>query len=699
MIRVLLALLLILPTFAAAQTATLVADRLRIEADRTLIAEGAVEVFYGDTRLQASRITFDGETERLTIQGPLTLTEAGRDVVLLADAAALEPGLRDGILTSARLVLDQQLQLAADEIARVGGRYTQLTQAVASSCRVCSTSAVPLWEIRAARILHDQEERQLYFDRAQFRVAGVPVMYIPRLRLPDPTVERARGFLTPSLRQSSEYGSGIRAPYFVPLGRSADLTFAPFVATEARLLELRYRQAFASGDISFTGSVAEDGFSGEGTRAHLFGAGEFDLPRGFELQFGLQLTSDDDYLLDYGFSSASRLESGFEISRVRRDELIAGSVVHHEILRRGLLQGGDRYLVDVGQAEYERSIGTRFGEVLLRFDATALGRESDDPIDGRDVTRFGTSLGWRTDAVLAGGLDFEAEAALRADRYDISRDPRFDDSVTRVTPAVAATLRWPLVRSGAGGVDLIEPMVQLAWADVDGGDVPNEDSRLVELDEGNLLSLDRYPGRDRTETGARLNFGVAYTHLAASGWHLGATVGRVMRLSDEDQFVDGSGLDGRWSDWLVSGQVGLGDRLTVTNRALFDDDLSPARNELRLDYDGGRAEFATAYLWLDEAASENRPFDVHELTFDATWRLARHWVGALDGRYDFEAERATSAGFGLTYRSECVEVDLSLSRRFDGADSVDPTTEYGLQVSLVGFGEGGDASYRRTCSG
>ena len=170
------------PVFAADKApATLLADQLFINADTTLTAQGAVEVFYNDARLTASKLTYDRTTDRLAIEGPITLTD-GTGTVILASAADLSSDLRDGILQSARLVLNDQLQLASVQLARVEGRYTQLDKVIASSCQVCPSNPVPLWEIRARRVIHDQQEHQLYFDSAQFRVAGLPIFYIPRLR-------------------------------------------------------------------------------------------------------------------------------------------------------------------------------------------------------------------------------------------------------------------------------------------------------------------------------------------------------------------------------------------------------------------------------------------------------------------------------------------------------------------------------------
>ncbi|MFN3410518.1 MAG: LPS-assembly protein LptD, partial [Limisphaerales bacterium] len=171
-------------------------------------------VFFKGRRLKASRIVYDQATDRLEIIGPIVLTDESGDILVLASQAELAADLSEGILSSARLVLNRQLQLAANRMMRVAGRYTALETVAASSCKVCEGDPTPLWEIRARRVLHDEVERQIYFDSAQFRLAGVPVFYIPRLRMPDPTLERATGFLMPKIRTTSDLGTGIKLPYF-----------------------------------------------------------------------------------------------------------------------------------------------------------------------------------------------------------------------------------------------------------------------------------------------------------------------------------------------------------------------------------------------------------------------------------------------------------------------------------------------------
>lgn len=126
----------------AQETATLVADRLEIAADNRLIAEGSIEVFYQGRRLTAERIVYDQAADRLSIEGPIRLTDAEGTTVIVSAQAELSADLTEGILQSARVVLNQQLQMAASQMVRSQGRYLQLDNAVASSCKVCALSLI-----------------------------------------------------------------------------------------------------------------------------------------------------------------------------------------------------------------------------------------------------------------------------------------------------------------------------------------------------------------------------------------------------------------------------------------------------------------------------------------------------------------------------------------------------------------------------
>ena len=691
----------------AQDQATLVADRVFLTGDNLLTAEGAVEAFYKDARVKAARIVYDARTDTLDIAGPISLTDAS-GTVILADSAQLSRDLQNGLLKSARMVMDQQLQLAALEINRIDGRYTRMDKVVASSCQVCPSNPVPLWEIRARRVVHDQLERQIYFDHAQFRIAGVPVFYLPRLRMPDPTLKRATGFLQPELRTTSELGPGLKLPYFIALGDHRDLTVTPYAATtRTRTLGLRYRQAFATGTIEVNGALSDDDIRPGKTRGYVFLDGKFALPRDFTLGIDLQSVSDPAYLLDYGISDTDWLSSGVSVERARRNEYAALGFYNHRSLR----PGDDNATLPnlAADLEFERRFSPRYlgGEGRLSFQlhghrrasSLAFDANGDGIVDGRDVSRATLSLGWHKSWVMANGMVFSGATDLTADVYSISQDATYPGSVTRVLPQAAVELRWPWVRSSAGGASqVIEPVVQLVLAPDSLDAVPNEDSTVATLDEGNLFSFSRFPGADGRELGNRLNIGLGWTRYDPSGWSLGVTGGRVFRARDLGQFTPGSGLDGRSSDWLVSAQLQTDGGLSVQNRVLFDNGFDVSLNELNFGLVRDRYSVDAGYLWMVADPAEGRPTATSELVLDAGWDMANNWRGQLAGRYDFNLQRAARAEIGLSYLSECVAVDLSLSRRFTSSTSVAASTDFNLSVSLVGFGAGTGGSARKSCA-
>jgi len=167
----------------------------------------------------------------------------------------------------------------------------------------------------------------------------------------------------------------------------------------------------------------------------------------------------------------------------------------------------------------------------------------------------------------------------------------------------------------------------------------------------------------------------------------------VLRVEDEGQFAPGTGLDDTLSDWLVAAQVSPVPGFVLTNRGLIEDGLDVTTAELRADWLGEGVDLSTSYLWQKENPEAGLAVDTSQWIFDAGYEVARGWTGRASWRYDFTAGDAIDAGLGIGYRNECVEVDFSVSRDFTESDTVRPSTDIGLSVTLTGFGS--DSGGRR----
>ena len=78
--------------------------------------------------------------------------------------------------------------------------------------------------MKAARIIHDQGEKMIYFEDARIEFFGQPLAWLPYFSAPDPTVKRKTGFLMPTLSSSSVYGEAIEYPI---TGRSRPTMMPP----------------------------------------------------------------------------------------------------------------------------------------------------------------------------------------------------------------------------------------------------------------------------------------------------------------------------------------------------------------------------------------------------------------------------------------------------------------------------------------
>lgn len=677
--------------------ALLVADSVLITDDDRLVASGNVEAFYEGTRLFTDKIIYDQSRDELIIENPVRISQNNGDI-LIADSADLDSKLENGILRGARYVLNQELQILSAQTDRVDGRYTVLRKAIATSCQICG-NGVPIWQIRADRAIHDREEKQIYFRRAQFRLFGVPVLYLPRMRIPDPTLTRTTGFLVPKIVTNTQLGFGLKVPYFITLGDHADITLTPFVTPVTNTLELRYRKMFRRGYVEFNGAASQDTLLPGEVRSYVTGYGVFNLGQKVILSFDVEAVSDASYQSAYGYSGRDRLGSGVKLTRVKRDVFFQSEILNYETLRAN--ESNDTQPTLIGNVSYERryQLPKLGGELRAALDIHGHKRVSITDVIGRDMGRVNFDISWRDEYTLGRGLRFGLVSSLGVDQHAVRDDIANLGRTTNVTPAVAATLRYPLQAKGRDGASyLLEPIAQIGWAGGSPSTLPNDESVSTEFDEGNLLSLSRFPVKDRRETGMVGVLGMRWQRQHAENWSAGVTMGQVFRDTPDPSLTTSSGLDGLTSDFLLALHYSTAWGGSIQARGLFDAQMQPVKAEARFAYSRDKLSISGNYVQLKSDAAENRTSAVAEWSLYGTYRFNRHWTATANAQYDLISDRTSRTGAGVTYANECISVGFSAERSFASSATLVPATTYQLAVALQGFSTGGSGkAARRTC--
>ncbi len=215
-------------------------------------AVGNVQIYYGGSTLEANRVVYDQKTKRLHAEGNVRLTEEDGKVTY-GEIMDLSDDYRDGFVDSLRLDAPDQTRMAAARAERSGGNYTVFHNGVYTACAPCKDDPKkpPLWQVKAARIIHDQTEKMIYFEDARLEFFGRPIAWLPYFSAPDPTVKRKTGVLAPLISSSSVYGGAIEAPYYWALAPDYDATFAPKITTkQGPLLQGEFRQRLINGAYS-----------------------------------------------------------------------------------------------------------------------------------------------------------------------------------------------------------------------------------------------------------------------------------------------------------------------------------------------------------------------------------------------------------------------------------------------------------------
>jgi LPS-assembly protein len=671
----------------------MIADRIEIAPDGDLIASGDIEIFHGAENLIAEEIRYDTETETLNVTGPILYTDENGDTIE-AEFAELSRDLQNGLLKSARIMLENQLELQAAEMERIDGITAELRGVAATSCISCDTRP-PLWQIRASAVRHDQIKQTVHFKNAQVRVADIPVLYLPRLRIPDPSLKRATGFLVPSIRSTSRLGTGVVVPYFIPIGTDKDITLTPYISAKTRTLEVRYRQVVKNGSFTFDGAISDDDIETASLRAYGRIVGKFNIFEGYKLGFTLQSVSDDAYVGDYQLDTGETMESNVTLERTKEDQYQEISLSNYQSLYDN--EGNRPFLTSFGQIEQRLAMARIGGTLSVRGEFWGAARSSD-----LNATELRTNTGVRYQRVwdLAAGTQVSFEHESRLDHFVIDQDDADDRKNTTSTHSSALTLRWPLIGPSKTGAHFVEPIYQIASVRMSKDiAVPAEESTHAEFDQGNLLALSRFPAPDRVETGRRRAVGVNYNYRGITGYELGLSLGEIEWETQPSDFSLTSGLAGTKSDLLLAAQVEAPFGLNFYARTLLDDQGKAGKSEVISKFNFKKYSVDGRYSFLPADDDEQRTDDIAEWTLNQSYKVGENWQLSNSLRYDLQADSLAMAGIGVKWDGQCSSVVFSADRRFTDLGTSPPQTTYGFSIALKGFSTGGASRAIKTSCG
>lgn len=679
------------------------ANELVHDRERNVItARGNVVIFQGDRVVLADQVVFDQRANRVTAVGNVALTEPGSPTVFAA-RAELSRDMKDGTMEQFRMLFPDDSKLAANGAIRIDGRRNEMSRVVFSPCRLCpeNPNRPPLWQIKARRVVHDQEKQDITYRDAIMEIFGVPVFYAPWFSHPDPTVRRRTGFLTPVVGSESRLGQTLRVPYFIVLDDDKDATVMPLLTTKQRAaLFGQYRQRFRGGAFVTDGSITyvrrTDNFdqpqSGNEFRGHLFGRVLYDFNANWRGGIDAGWVTDKTYLRRYNIYSLDTLQStafaeafyGRNYGRVR--------FIHFRTLRQQEEQEDLPFVFPF--AEYS-AVGEpvgRWGRWHFNASLMVLGRT-----EGVESRRISVTGGWRLPYTHPLGWQVTLTANLNADLYWVSRNevfllPSYTGSAGRIFPLGMVDWRYPFVRELGNVRHVIEPRVALVASPpgLNTWRIPNEDSQELELDDLNLFGENRFPGRDRIDDGIRIVYGLENTFHGNRGGKAEAFLGQSWRFFGEDNLLPNSGLRNNISDVVGRVRLSPGDYLNLTYRFRLDvDDVTLRRQELSVVAGIPALRVGASYLDLKDQVGNGEFATRRQVRFNASSQITTRWSLHGGAVFDLVSQRAQpqAVDVAVRFQNDCCTATVTYLRSIDLLTDAKPSNRFLISIIFKYLGE------------
>ena len=733
------------------------------ENDGVLIASGQVIGKYQERTLRAEKVVYTLATGVVIASGNVVLIDPNGSTQY-ASKLELSNELETGTATdfTARQV-GNGLTSAAFATRTENGEI-ELYNAYYTACKLCKEKGKtkkPSWRIKARKVRQDKKTRTFRYNSALLEIGGLPLFWTPYLAHPDPSAERSSGFLTPFVGVTSSKGFNIRAPYYWAINEYTEATLTPNLYQNVNpMMKYQFIRKFNTGALSVDGSLTYSSFfdrdgnefnpddfqnpsqvpTGKKLRSHTFIKGLFSPSKTWSYGFGLELSSDDDYLNRYNLEEASerfgvynpvgrRNTSQAFIVGQQEDFRFSASTVGYQDLRSNFIENVGTGLITVSEPD-DRELPILApkievekywtdpifkGRIKGYGDLTALTRDI-----GNNYLRGTAGIDYSKNTVTAVGLELKTFLNSRYDFYKIKPEDKTNanyDSIEfqRNLGQVGFDARYPFIKRGKNINLIVEPRVQLtnsfgssklskfqAYQDssmitsINPTEInylsTQQDGQDIDLTASLLWQSNKSTGFDFWESGLRADIGAS---LIADAGNSSAQlfIGRSYAENSENDFSEGSGLFNKKSDIVSNLELDINKNLSIVTRVRYDDNENKLRRlDSSLNYRSKYINTNLRYYRLNSSINSNfnNGAPNQEVNGDINIKISKNWSLGYSAARDIDLKIMRNQRFSVKFNDDCTLVEVFYAKNnFNSASFTNVTRNtsgLGIRISLLTLG-------------
>ena len=622
--------------------------------------------------IKSDSIEYNVKTEELKASGNTEMTNAAGQRVKL-NSLSISKDQNNISTNDIELWLGQHVYIRADEITR-DNTETIAKNAEFTACDGCDSYG-NAWEIFGKTIIHDSNEKMLYFHNASFWVYNdtFPILWLPYYEMPDPSVKYKTGFLNPSFNSTNDMGLQINVPFYFNFSNTHDLTTTfSYLTKENPLFQAEHRLNLRHSEFRTKGSFTHNK-EGE-NRWHIYNNDKIELGENARAFVYIARTSDKTYLQKYDFYDYQPyLDSGAKLELFGQTSYIVADAHIFQELREAY---GNQHSVSGNILPNIRGTYQTdpfFKETYLSLSGDILGVSGDDSNSQRMIGEARVISPW----TLWWGNRITASVAARYDIYNFNKTSIYEDGQQRDSFSGVKSrflpngyVEWglPLYSVENSWTYIIEPRARLTIMQHSAKDAVfsvDNDSAGRFLSDTTLFSNNRFAGLDVWENGNFIDYGARWAAFNENN-NIEVFLGQTydFNTENEDKNFNDNGFRNGFSDYV--GRVAYSRKyFQIASRFRFDREdikLSHIENSL---YIGKKGYYLSiGHIWdtqpIDIYSTTDK--DTHEISAGAGLPLTdrlRIAGSVIYNAYEHLVQRHSG---GIFYEHPCYHFSLEYSR-------------------------------------
>ena len=576
---------------------------------------------------------------------------------------------------------------------------SSFNKSVFTMCDYRENDKCPPWSIQASQMLHDSKKKTIYYDSAIIKIYDVPILYLPRLSHPDPSVKRRSGFLVPTFKNSRDLGQEVSIPYFWNIDHDKNFTFTPKLFVDENPLFLgEYEQAYESAslisDFGYTkGYKKISSKKKKGDNSHFFVnfKKRLNILKDSENVFNLKLQniSDNKYLKSYKIDSkifdydTPSLENSLEFTHESEKEFFSINASVYEDL--GINNRSDKY-------EYIFPEITLDKNLISDSQIGILDLKTTYKVHNYDTNKYTNFLvnnfDWNfKDTYFSSGLNTKIFGNFKNINYE-TRNVDFykDDTTSELFGSLGHLTEIKLFKKNELSSHFLKPKLFFRYAP---GQMRKEETGL-RLDPKLAFSMDRLDNINNFETGLSATVGLDY-EVKQNDKQFDFSVAQIINQKENKKMASKTSLDEKLSDLAGQFKIDFNDRVNLKYNFLLDQNYNQFNyNEIGTTLDLNNMKLDLSYLIEDKHIG-----DQEYISTGVNFNKSNNTLLSFKTKRNLVTDSAEFYNLSYEYMNDCLRAGLVYRREFYNDSETEPENSLMFKITLTPFAEISSPSFNQ----